>query len=71
LRERDADALQRGHTLDRVVQRLPQLDRALRHVLPERGRHVREDLRRLVEDVVPLPASLRTFVNVSSMFSPD
>ena len=53
-REGDADLRQGGDALDRVVQRLAELDRRRLRVLPERDRHVRHERRRLREDVVTL-----------------
>jgi hypothetical protein len=76
-RERDADAAERGHSLDRVVQGLPEEDRrlfgALRRdlTLVEAGGEVRRGRRGLVEYVVPLADLVPDTVNVSSMFAPD
>jgi hypothetical protein len=56
-RERDADPGQRGDALDRVVQRLAQLDRGRLGLLAHRGAHVRHDRVVWLKMSLPLPAS--------------
>jgi hypothetical protein len=70
LRERHTNPLQRGHTLDRVVQRLAELQRRRRGVLPN-ATDMSSIVGGLVKMSFPFPAPFLTFVNVSNMFSPD